>query len=87
MTVPVPPRLPGATVDDLVDENVPRKALATAEDWQEWLSAVTGRQVWVDGELADETNYMARAIVGEVTGGYVKSVLLREGKPVWERVY
>jgi hypothetical protein len=48
--------------------------VATPEDWQEWLTQHTGREVGLgDGTTLLETNYMARAKVGDTTGGYVKT--------------
>jgi hypothetical protein len=86
MSIPVPEPLPPATVTDLVNPVVPRRALATAGDWQEWLAGRNGRQAWVDGLLQPETNYMERAKPGEVAGGYVKSAARRDGLAVWEKV-
>lgn len=87
MSIPVPDPLPAASVTDLVNEAVPTRVLATPEAWQEWLGEYTGETAWVDGEMAPETNFMARAKPGEVTGGYVKSAATRNGQAVWERVH
>jgi hypothetical protein len=86
VSIPVPDPLPDASVGDLVNEQVPREALATAQAWQEWLCGLTGRQAWVDGRRADETNFMARAVPGAVAGGYVKSAAVLDGLAVWEKI-
>jgi hypothetical protein len=86
MSIPVPEPLPAVTFDDLLNPVVPRRALATAGDWQEWLAEHNGRSAWVDGKLQPETNYMERAEPGAVTGGHVKSAARRDGLAVWEKV-
>lgn len=52
----------------------------TADDWQEWLAEHTGRTVDCDGTPQPETNFMARAEIGETTGPYVKT-----GPDQWSR--
>jgi hypothetical protein len=87
VSVPVPHPLPAASVTDLVNEAIPSRVLATPEAWQEWLAEHNGETAWVDGELAPETRFMARAKPGDLAGGYVKSVATRNGQAVWERVH
>jgi hypothetical protein len=86
VSVPVPDPLPGHRFSDLLNEAVPTPALASPEAWQEWLTAHTGGTAWVDGKPEPETNFMARAKPGEVTGGYVKSAATHLGMAVWEKV-
>lgn len=87
MSIPVPDPPPDAGFADLVNEQVPREALKTADAWQEWLGEYTGRQAWADGRLVAETNFMARAEPGAVTNGFVKSAAVRDGLAVWEKVH
>jgi hypothetical protein len=79
--VPLPP----AAADDFgrVDS---AEQLRTPEAWQEWLGEHTGRMAWAGDRQVPETNFMARAKPGEVTGGYVKSAATRDGLPLWEKV-
>jgi hypothetical protein len=76
--------LPDATADDFgrVDS---AERLRTPEAWQEWLGEWTGRMAWAGDRQVHETNFMARAKPGEVTGGYVKSAATRDGLPLWEK--
>jgi hypothetical protein len=80
-----PPYLPPATHEDLVNPAVPRSALASAGGWQEWLAEYTGRMAWAGDVQVAETNFMARAKPGDVTGSYVKMDISRDGLPVWAK--
>jgi hypothetical protein len=80
--------LPPATAEDFGRVDSPER-LRTAEAWQEWLGGYTGRQAWAadaDGfEMVPETNFMARAAVGDTTNGYVKTGETVDGLDVWRR--
>lgn len=86
MTIPVPDHCAlGPSVEDILTLAAPRQALATPESWQEWLAGFTGREAWAGEERVPETNFMARAKPGEVTGCWVKSAARRDGLAVWEK--
>jgi hypothetical protein len=80
--------LPPATADDFgrVDR---AERLATPEAWQEWLGEDTGRDAWAEDpsgfEKVPETNFMARAAVGDTTNGYAKTGEVLDGLDVWRR--
>jgi hypothetical protein len=78
--------LPWADLTDLANGDIPRTALATAEAWQEWLAQESGGWALVDGKLMRETNFMARASIGDTAGPYVKTSEAPYGAfPVWDR--
>jgi hypothetical protein len=79
----VPSEMPAATLDDLVNEEVPRYALAGPVGWMKWLADCTGRLAWAGDVQVPETNFMARAQPGETAGGYVKRAETRDGLAVW----
>lgn len=80
--------LPPATADDFgrVDR---AERLRTPEAWQEWLGEYTGCEAWAESpagfEKVPETNFMARAEVGDTTNGYVKTGETRDGLDVWRK--
>lgn len=80
--------LPPATADDFgrVDR---AERLKTPEAWQEWLGEYTGREAWAEDpggfEKVPETNFMARAAVGDTTNGYVKTGETLHGLDVWRK--
>lgn len=76
--------LPPAAAEDFgrVDR---AERLATPEAWREWLCEYTGGEVWAGDEKIPETNFLARAAVGDATMGHVKTARLRDGLAVWEK--
>jgi hypothetical protein len=77
--------LPWADVSDLAGGTVPISALASPEAWQAWLGEESGALALVDGQLQRETNFMARAEIGDTTGPYVKTGVRVDGTAVWDR--
>lgn len=77
--------LPPASADDFgrVDR---AERLRTPEAWREWLCEYTGGEVWAGEEKIPETNFLARAAVGDTTNGYVRTGRLRDGLAVWEKL-
>jgi hypothetical protein len=86
VTVPVPDPPPAPSIAEVFNGLVPRPVIKSAGQWQEWLGEHNGREAWAGEEKVPETNFMARAKPGEVTGGWVKSAAKRDGLDVWERV-
>jgi hypothetical protein len=80
--------LPPATAEDFgrVDR---AERLRTPEAWQEWLGEYTGREAWAEDPSGamkvPETNFMARAAVGDTTNGYTKTGEALDGLDVWRR--
>jgi hypothetical protein len=77
--------LPAATAEDFGLPGMRPEALRDASGWQEWLTEYTGGEAWAGDERVPETNFMARAAVGDTTNGYVKTGETRDGLDVWRR--
>jgi hypothetical protein len=77
--------LPPATGEDFARVDTAER-LHTPEAWSEWLCEYTGGEVWAGERKIPETNFLARAAVGDITMGYVKTARLRDGLAVWEKV-
>ena len=80
--------LPPATADDFGRVDCAER-LRTPEAWREWLGEYTGREAWTEDqsgfEKVPETNFMARAAVGDTTNGYVKTGETLHGLDVWRK--
>jgi hypothetical protein len=58
-------------------------ASAGADAWQEWLAEYNGRTALAEGDRVPETNFMARAMPGTVTGPFRKAEYTICGMDVW----